>query len=146
MRRLVLFVVLALGGALVAACSSDSSDKSVDVAVTEYSLKPSPAHVDAGNVEIKVKNSGSLTHEFVVVRADSVASLPVAKDGSVDEDKIAETDKMGELEDIASGASKSKTFDLPAGNYVMFCNVVDEGPPKVVHFHKGMSSQFTVGS
>jgi plastocyanin len=141
----LLAVVFAAATAVSCGSSSGGSTHAMKVNLTEYSIKATPAHVKPGNVDIEARNTGGMKHELVVVRADGVASLPLAKDGTVDEDKIAETDKMGEMGDIPAGSTVSKTFDLPAGTYVMFCNI-DEGTPKILHFVKGMSTQFTVGS
>jgi plastocyanin len=141
----LLAVAFAAVTAVSCSSSSGSSTQTMKVDLTEYSIKATPAHVKPGKVEIEAKNTGSLQHELVVVRANSLESLPLAKDGTVDEDKIAETDKMGEMGDIPAGSTVSKTFDLSDGTYVMFCNI-DEGTPKILHFVKGMSTQFTVGS
>jgi uncharacterized cupredoxin-like copper-binding protein len=113
----------------------------------EWLLKLDPTNVKAGKVDIEVKNEGGTTHEFVIVRASSVAAVPLNADGSADEDKIVETNKMGEIEDIAPGKTVSKTFDLPSGSYVAFCNIVQEDTtPHAVHYAKGMYAPFTVGS
>ena len=84
-------------------------------------------------------------HEFVVVRAADAESLPTAADGAVDEEQIEAADQIGEIEDIEPKAKESVTFDLDPGDYVLFCNVVDdETDPPISHFQKGMSAQFTV--
>jgi uncharacterized cupredoxin-like copper-binding protein len=100
-----------------------------------------------GSVEFNVKNDGTLTHEFVVVRGNDYAALPTAANGSVDEEKIAPADQVGEIEDIEAGQSKSATFDLSAGSYLLFCNVVEKatgGAAPVSHFNKGMHAPLTV--
>ncbi len=148
MRRGLSAVLAVAFAALTAASCSSSSASSIQkmkVNLTEYSITANPAHVKPGKVDIEAQNTGSLKHELVVMRADGVQSLPLAKDGTVNEDKVAETDKMGEMGDIPAGSTVSKTFDLPAGTYVMFCNI-DTGTPKILHFPKGMHTQFTVGS
>jgi hypothetical protein len=106
----------------------------------------------SGTVTLTANNVGGEEHELVIVRAASVDSLPTMPDGSVDEDKIAESDKMGEIEDVAAQTEKSKTFDLPAGDYVAFCNVVDKMTDMTtdgedsghVHYSSGMHVAFPV--
>jgi hypothetical protein len=109
-------------------------------------------------VQITATNNGSETHELVVVRASDAASLPTNSDGSVDEDKIPEADKAGEIPDLAAAKTATKTLDLPAGYYVAFCNLVDEmgngdtGRGHMgngsgmghVHYRLGMVTRFTV--
>ena len=73
-----------------------------------------------------MKNIGTDTHEFVVVRTQPGAELPTAEDGSVDEDAIPTADQIGELEDIKPKKVKSLTKTLDSGDYVLFCNVVEE--------------------
>jgi hypothetical protein len=60
-----------------------------------------------------------------IVRAESSAGLPMKSDGSVDEDKIPASDKIGEIEKVAGRSQKTQTFDLTSGTYVAFCNLVD---------------------
>ena len=170
---LILVVVLA---ALLAACGSDggSTDSGgTDAAgvsapgtfvLDEWSVAAPTDPIQAGSVRITAVNQGTEAHELVVVRAEDAASLPTKADGSVDEEAIAEADMPGEIPDVAAGDSASATLDLPAGDYVAFCNLVDEmgtsgtggggmgsggsgmggGGMGHVHFQLGMSVAFTV--
>ena len=60
--------------------------------------------------------------------------------------------KVGELADIASGASQHKILDLAPGSYVAFCNIVSGtgmgggmmGGMNHVHFVDGRHTTFTV--
>jgi hypothetical protein len=90
----------------------------------EWSIQFDHTGIHAGTQEITTTNIGHEVHEIVIVAADNLASLPVKSDGSVDESKL-DTVKVGEIADVAPGASASKTFDFRPGNYVVFCNVVD---------------------
>ena len=119
------------------------------VALQEWSVSPAPASIAAGKVTFNVKNTGTMTHEFVVVKTDlEPGALPTKADGSVNEDGTGLT-AVGELEDVEVGKSKSTTFDLAAGKYVLFCNVV-ENPPMAnmggiaSHFKLGMRIGFSV--
>jgi hypothetical protein len=75
-----------------------------------------------------------------IVRGADPAALPTKADGSVDEEQIPKSDEVGELENIKKGKTKSKTFKLSAGSYILFCNTVDteEDGTVVSHFARGM--------
>jgi uncharacterized cupredoxin-like copper-binding protein len=131
-------------GTLGAGCGSDSTEK-VEVSLQEYKINVKDGDAKAGKIEFQAENIGGTTHEFVVVRADDAESLPTKPDGSVDEEKLDAANQIGELEDLEPKAKENVTFDLKPGNYVFFCNVVqDEVDPPVSHFEKGMHAQFTV--
>ena len=104
--------------------AADSS-KTATFVLDEWSIAPPKGNLAAGKVDINATNNGSETHELVIVRAEDASSLPVKTDGSVDEDKIPESKKAGEIADLAPGKSATKSLDLSAGNYVAFCNIVD---------------------
>jgi uncharacterized cupredoxin-like copper-binding protein len=143
----MLVVATAMVGASCGSSSKSSASGGSETTVTlsDYSMTPNPNSVKAGDVKITAVNNGKLQHEVVIVRADAVTALPKKTDGSVDEEKIAENDKQGEVEDVATGTTKSATIALAAGDYVMFCNVVDgKAPNTISHFHMGMSSTLTV--
>ncbi len=138
---LVAVVSLALAG-----CGDDGdSTTKTDVGLKEYTVTPDPVQFKAGEVEVTADNIGTEEHELVVVKADSAAALPKKADGSVDEDKIPESAKQGELEDVKKGTQKTKKFDLKAGTYVFFCNIVqDQGGTTISHFKQGMHEVVTV--
>jgi hypothetical protein len=139
-RMLMAVALVASLGVGTIACGG-TSDPKVQATLGEYTIKLSKYSLGAGKVKIEAKNTGGATHELVLVREPNAASLPTKPDGTVDEDKIPDNAKMGEIEDIGAGTSKSKTFDLAAGRYVAFCNVVTSG---VSHYAKGMRTQFAV--
>ncbi len=159
-RMLTVVAVLGLGVALVAGCSSGSSNKSskkggaggvtapsggtgtpvaVDVGDTTGTAGPMtltvvPASVAAGKVTFTVKNSGTITHEMVVLKTDTpFDQLTVnAAEGKVDEATSA-----GETGDVEAGKTKAVTLDLTAAKYVLVCNIKD-------HYKMGMRASFTV--
>jgi hypothetical protein len=188
-RRVLIAGLIALAVLFLAACGDDSSiggdggstmsdgmggggmgsggaSGPTSFELREWAVTPPTTPLQAGAVEVTATNTGSETHELVVVRGDA-ASLPTLADGSVDEDAIPEADKAGEIPDIAPGASGTATLDLPAGDYVAFCNIVDQmgdggmgtdgmgdggmggggtgnGGMGHVHYRLGMVTQFTV--
>ncbi len=82
--------------------------------------------IPAGPVDMKIDNQGGEKHEVVIVTAKDAASLPTKADGSVDEDKIPEADKVGESGDVPARTSITKSFTFKPGAYVAFCNIVDD--------------------
>jgi hypothetical protein len=121
------------------------------ITLQEFSIVSHPGLVRSGKVKLDVDNVGSITHELVIVRAVSASALPKVKKageravGAIDEEAIAETDKMGETGDVAAGTSVTKTFDLPPGTYVMFCNIDNKSSGTVVnHFTHGMAAPLIV--
>ena len=150
-----LFVV---AGALVfitAACGTSPSEtvasRPGQFRLDEWSIGADRPTLSAGRQTITAVNLGRQTHELVIVKAANAGSLPTKADGSVDEAQL-ERVKVGELADIASGASKHKVLDLAPGAYVAFCNIVGGmgadggmmGGMNHVHFADGMHTTFTV--
>ena len=88
----------------------------------------------AGNVAFAVRNVGAILHNLRVVQSDLAADqLPVAA-GQVDENAV---DVKIRIDDIAAGEAKSGQAELPAGRYVLFCNIAG-------HYQLGMHTSFTV--
>ena len=172
MRKIVThkFPLAAIALLAVAACGSNPTTSGSPAAsadsfvLTEWSVTAPTNPVHAGSVEVTASNRGHETHELVIVRVNSAAALPTKPDGSIDEDKIAESDKVGEIADIAAGKTITKAFNLPVGSYVALCNIVDQmgmgnasmndggmgnggmGGTGTAHIHYvlGMSTPFTV--
>jgi hypothetical protein len=132
----------------VAGCGDDDDDGAaaggeVNVVLSEWVVEPTPTSSSAGSVTFVGDNVGSEVHELVVVRSDSIASLPLAADGSVTEDGLAAGALIGEIEDIAAQSEKSVTLELSAGTYVLFCNIVEEDAGETEsHFANGMAAVF----
>jgi uncharacterized cupredoxin-like copper-binding protein len=145
--------VLALG-----ACGGDNEPAepaaggttSVDVTLKEWSVAPSRGAAAAGSITFTVKNDGpDHEHELVVVKTDlAPIALPTKPDGTVDESGAGLT-AIGEIEQFAVGKTETKTFDLTAGKYALFCNVLEEEAMANMagikaHFKLGMFAAFTV--
>jgi hypothetical protein len=129
-RMLLLAAAL---GSVVAACGSGDGTGSqgrptaspTAFVLQEWSITAPTTQLRSGNVAVTVTNRGAETHELVIVRADDTSSLPTKSDGSVDENKVPDTSKPGEIPDIKAGTTITKTIDLAPGNYVAICNLVD---------------------
>ncbi len=105
--------------------------------------------VPAGQVSLRVSNSGTLNHEVVVLplaQGQSVGQRPVGADGKVDETgSLGEASRTcGAGEDMESadpgiepGASGWTTLDLKPGRYELLCNIAG-------HYGAGMYTQLTV--
>jgi hypothetical protein len=142
MRRLVLatMVVGAVAGGFTPSLAVTAKPPKVKVQLIEFQVNPALQFVAKGKINFVVKNAGTEKHEFVIVRGADPAALPTKADGSVDENQIPKRDELGELENIKKGKTKSKTFKLSAGSYILFCNTVDveEDGTVVSHFARGM--------
>ncbi len=164
------FAVLSVGGA---GCSSDKSASGSTGSNAASGSQPTftlsewkvslNGTIPSGSVAVTIDNRGGEKHELVIVAAADLASLPKRSDGSVDEEKIPDKDKVG---GIAARTSTSKTFTFAPGTYVAFCNIVDSmgmtgstmmggsagtmmgggssGSTGHVHFALGMHATFTV--
>ena len=143
-RRLVVatMVVGAVAGGFTPSLAAAAKPPKVKVQLIEFQINPALSFVAKGKINFVVKNGGTETHEFVIVRGSDPAALPTKADGSVDEDQIPKSDQVGELEKIKKGKTKSKTFKLSAGPYILLCNTVDteEDGTVVSHFARGMST------
>ncbi len=153
-RKLVVIAAVAALG-LVACGPMESSTtvatKPGQFRLDEWSITADQPVMKAGRRTITATNLGHHTHEIVIVKAADAASLPTKADGSVNEDRLARV-KIGEIGDIAAGATRHKTFALTPGRYVAFCNLVGgmgmgsgmmDGMEHV-HFAAGMHTEFTV--
>jgi len=104
----------------------------VGVTLRDGKLLPASTQAAGGRVSFAVSNSGTTTHEFVVIKTNTpAASLPV-KGGKADE-----AGNVGETGDLAVGQSKTINLKLGAGHYVFICNLPG-------HYQAGQHSDFTV--
>ena len=140
---------LAIAGCGNAASSSSASvatDGSV-VAVTlqEWAVLPSPASASAGEITFQVTNDGPEdVHEFVILMTDlDPDALPTDDHGAVSEEGEG-IEVIDEIEDIPVGETQELAVTLEAGNYVLVCNIYDEGEDEA-HYQMGMRTAFSVG-
>jgi hypothetical protein len=125
---------------------ADSSQATIAVELKEWSVLPARADVPAGTVTFDANNTGAEAHELVVVRADDPAALPLAADGTVDEDKLPEGAFVGEIEPFPAKQRCTGTFQLAAGRYALFCNILETEADgtKENHYANGMRTRFEV--
>lgn len=113
----------------------------VDVALAEFSVTPETATAPAGLVTFRVRNGGAVAHEFLVIRTDLAPdALPTEENGAYQENGTG-TEVIDEIEGINPGRTENLILTLEAGNYVLICNMVNQG---FVHYALGMRTAFTV--
>ena len=106
------------------------------VTVGEMSIHTA-AVTRAGAVTFTVNNTGTVTHELVVLRTDLAEDqLPA---NAAEPGKVSEDGSLGESGDIAAGTSGDFTLTLAPGHYVLICN--EPG-----HYTAGMHTTLTVVS
>lgn len=146
MNRLVKLFVAAIAVVLLgAACSSggpapeksgetqpSATAGSVAVALSEFAMTPSVRAVSAGSVTFSVSNTGSVEHEFVILRTSAAADALPQKGA-----EASEAGLVDEIEGIKSGEAGSLNVDLASGHYVVICNLPD-------HYAAGMYADLTV--
>ena len=116
----------------------------VRVSLAEWTVEPAVNVVDEGEIYFLVDNLGPVDpHEFVIIRSDlPVDQLPVDDTGFVPEDAV---DVVAEIEPYLPGSSASIALNLPAGRYLLICNIVElEEGEWESHYLEGMRAEFTV--
>jgi uncharacterized cupredoxin-like copper-binding protein len=103
----------------------------VNVSLKEFSVNLASSQAAAGKVTFSVRNSGSVTHEFVVIRTNKQAG-DLLKGSRADE-----AGNVGETGDLKAGTSKSLTLHLKPGHYALICNLPG-------HYAAGQHADFTV--
>ena len=122
------------------------SDATIGVELKEWTVIPARADVPAGRITFDAGNTGEDAHELVVVRADDPAALPLTADGTVDEDRLPEGAFVGEIEPFPAKQRCPGTFELAAGRYALFCNILETEADgsKENHYANGMRARFEV--
>lgn len=117
--------------------ASGGAATSVATALSEFKIGLAATSAPAGPVTFKLTNGGAVVHEFVVFKTDLAADkLPMEASGAAVDEAAAGLTVVDEVEDIAVGATPSLTVNLPAGRYLLLCNVD-------THYKAGMVAEFT---
>jgi uncharacterized cupredoxin-like copper-binding protein len=114
-----------------AAATAPALAHTVGVSLREYSVNPTAKAAAAGKVTFRVRNAGSITHEFVVLRTSKAADA-LLKGARADE-----SGNVGETGDLKAGASKTLKLNLKPGHYALICNLPG-------HYAAGQHTDFTV--
>lgn len=139
----VLLALILLIVPMLTACGPQK----IDATLASYSLTLSANTASAGKITFHVTNTATdQNHEFVIFRTDLPEDqLPMKDDGSgnmiVDEEGegVTHIDEIPDS-DLPPGATKDLTVDLPAGRYVIVCNLAVH----TTHYMHGMHVVFTV--
>ncbi len=132
MKKVSLLIVVAMLATLVlAACAgSGGGGATLDVTLNEFSFTPNSWTVNAGQqVTVNLKNSGTVTHDFTIMKTPISGSF-------------TDADKANEIwasPMVAAGQSQTATFTAPTtpGTYQVVCT--ESG-----HFEAGMQGTLTV--
>jgi len=143
LRRARPLILSLIGLIFVAGCTAGGG--TVKVTLSEWAVARDKAELPAGSITFEVTNTGpDDVHELVVIRTDlDAGALPADSTGKVDEEGSGIEEVMGEIEDIAVGASETLTLDLAAGNYVLLCNIYSADEHEA-HYQEGMRIGFKV--
>ncbi|MEI7924822.1 MAG: sulfocyanin-like copper-binding protein [Chloroflexota bacterium] len=106
----------------------------VTATLKEWAIEVSAPTAKAGTVVFNVRNEGKVPHDLVVIRTDlAPGALPTAS-GLIEETKLS---IVGRTEQLTPGDGKRLTVELPAGKYVLVCNVIG-------HYNSGQFAALTV--
>ncbi len=109
---------------------------SVQVTLSEFKVVPTPDSIAAGNVTFAVSNTGTVTHNFHIIKTELAPDkLPIDSTGfAVD---LTQVDAVQNSKDIDPAGTETVTAQLDAGKYVLICNVAS-------HYQSNMRVAFTV--
>lgn len=121
----------------------------LDIEVKEWNVSVSEEFIAAGDIDVKVKNTGKETHELVFIKLDTdlaTGRLPVDRDGGIDEKKMNFGTIVQEFEGLEPGKKVKETVNLKPGRYAILCNMVeqeDDGSMEA-HYSMGMHTVLNV--
>jgi uncharacterized cupredoxin-like copper-binding protein len=130
-RKLLATVVLLAGVGAATALAVNQMGPSVSVTLKEFKVL-APKSSKAGSVTFVVHNKGKLSHEFVVVKTNlAPGKLPIRGQ------RAKLTGVKGLIKPFKPGQTKKLTLKLPAGKYVLLCNLPG-------HYKFGQRTGFSV--
>ena len=133
MRRIVVIFAAALLVTTACGGAPESTEQpTLSVELTDFAVKADPGTVKAGHQVFAVSNRASMIHDLVVIKTD-LAPNALPLDGG----KAKEDGKVGGVANISAGVSRKLVLELPAGHYVLICNVPG-------HYQLGMRTALTV--
>ena len=119
---------------LLTACGAKTQGDSttLDIEMSEFMFTPASATIPAGQqITLKLKNSGSIQHDFIILKKGAVVT------GSFDHNK--QMDDMFFHAMLDAGKANTFTFTAPAeaGEYQIVCGIAG-------HFQAGMIGKLMV--
>jgi hypothetical protein len=123
-----------------------TADTTVEVELLDRGILLGSAEVEAGTVALEISNNGTELHELVVVRADDPAELPLDADGRVAIGKLPKGAFVGEVEPWSAELACTGTFEMKAGRYALFCNILqtEADGTRDNHYANGMRAALRV--
>ena len=104
------------------------SDVNVVIDLKEYAITLSVASVKAGAVKFGIRNSGTMVHDFDLIKTDLAPDKLPIDGGSA---KARADGLTKQMINIAANRSTTLSADLAPGSYVIICNVAG-------HYQLGM--------
>lgn len=127
-------VLVAAAVAVGAAAPSQQKTAVVNFRIAEWNIIAlTTTKTTATRVTFAVRNTGRLTHEFVVLKTPKPAGS-LAAAGAIE---APEAGAVGEISEIKPGAVKRVTLNLSKGHYSLLCNLAG-------HYNKGQFADFYV--
>ncbi len=119
----------------VTAAPAAAADVNIDLAEWKVAV---PSTLTAGQVNLVMKNSGTVEHELLVFKSDlPLSAYPKDASGDIVEDGPG-VNLVSDGENIAPGGTQTRALDLSQpGTYVFVCNIPG-------HFKSGMYQVVTV--
>jgi len=124
-------VVVGVAAIGVVTAGAVSSSKVVPVTLNEFNVLPAKQAAPAGKVTFVLKNTGKITHEFVVIGTSKPAGN-LLKGAEADE-----TGAVGEVGELKPGQTKKLTLTLKKGHFALLCNLTG-------HYKAGQFADFYV--
>ena len=118
---MLVMLVIVVSSACAAAGPADTSEvPSIYVDISDYKIVTDHPTIAGGHVVVGIRNHAAMAHELKVIKTDLAPDqLPVDAATA----KAKEDGKVGELLNIAAGASRKLVLELTPGKYVLICNV-----------------------
>lgn len=90
----------------------------------------------AGDITFRIKNSGTIDHEFVVVKTEIPVGEFLIEGGLFPEDQTG-IEVIDEIPPFSAGRTEVLTVNLTEGQYQLVCNLPG-------HYQAGMHTSFIV--
>jgi len=116
----------------IAACGAPTA--AVTATLKDFGIALDHPTVNAGELTIGARNTGTMAHRFVVIKTDvAFDKIPIDPATLM----ASEAGKVAEIKSIAAGQYATVTVNLVPGLYVVICNLPE-------HYELGMRAPLTV--
>lgn len=137
MTQISRLVFFGLAVFVVSSCG-DATESGTKISgdLSEWKITVDSSTVIAGDLTFRIRNSGTIDHEFVVVKTDIPAGEIPVQGGLFAEDQEG-IDVIDEIPPFAAGRTEELAITLDAGQYQLVCNLPG-------HYQAGMHTTFIV--